>query len=177
MNIISTHDTIRAITSLSGADFPCTKKERAHFTLSNKDYETAKKRLMCAVVLQTFLPGIPTIYYGDEIGMEGLEDPFNRMPMKWDKVDFEILSWYRLILKIRKENRPAYEGGLKVENYNESFLWFSRTHDGKTIDVFVNASSENQFNIDYNGKDLISGGDVSCVKLPPNTSKIFLRLL
>ena len=48
-----------------------------------------------AVTLQFMLPDIPSIYYGDEIGMQGYEDPLNRLPMRWDDVDEELLAYYR----------------------------------------------------------------------------------
>ena len=63
---------------------------------------------MIASAIQFFLPGVPCVYYGDEIGMQGFEDPINRRPFTWDNIDDEILSHYKYLGKLRKDNREDF---------------------------------------------------------------------
>jgi len=84
MNFLSTHDTPR-ILSVLGGNMPDTKEARAAFCLTEGEREEAEKKLRLAAFLQFVLPGIPSVYYGDEIGMEGFEDPFCRRFFSWEK--------------------------------------------------------------------------------------------
>ena len=64
------------------------------------------------------LPGVPCIYYGDERGMEGYSDPFNRATVNCDNADQNLLEWYKKIISIRK-NHQVYVSG-KCETVAES---------------------------------------------------------
>ena len=76
MNFLGTHDTARVLTILSGAQLSHIDKNRqAEFSLTDSEKAIAKKRLLCAASLIYALPGVPTIYYGDEAGLEGGVDP------------------------------------------------------------------------------------------------------
>ena len=80
MNSLSTHDTPRAITTLAGESME--GKDRTwqanHHYLPMDAYRHGQVLLKMASVLQYFLPGIPCLYYGDEAGLSGYADPFNR---------------------------------------------------------------------------------------------------
>ena len=79
MNFVSTHDIARAITRLGGER--CDDKSKdwmAERYLSPEEYSKGKNLLKAAMALQFFLPGVPSIYYGDEAGLQGYKDPFNR---------------------------------------------------------------------------------------------------
>ena len=86
MNHLGTHDTPRILTVL-GEPFCGTKDERAHRRMTPVQRKTALMRLRMAVFLQFTLPGMPCIYYGDEAGMEGFEDPFCRACYPWGRED------------------------------------------------------------------------------------------
>ncbi len=126
MNSLSTHDTPRILTLLSGVTYT-TRDERASAVLSGADRENAMARTKLAVALQFTLPGNPAIYYGDEIGMEGYEDPFNRRYFRWDNVDHELASFYRKAAKLKEH--PAvkavrtdficYGGLLHMRRYSD----------------------------------------------------------
>ncbi len=112
MNIIGTHDTERILTVLGGK--PCgnrTNKELSTAKMSADERKNGIKLLKLAYLLISTLPGFPCIYYGDEIGMEGYRDPFNRLPYPWGKEDIDLLSWYRKIGEIRR-SRPEFKEGL-----------------------------------------------------------------
>ena len=115
MTLIDSHDTVRAINFLSGVEMAeATKEERRDYRLSPEEYERGKKGLKLASVLQYFLPGVPSLYYGDEAGMEGFEDPINRRPFPWGKEDRDILSHYQKLGELRKDNRDIFLEPVRV---------------------------------------------------------------
>lgn len=121
MNILGTHDTVRVKTVLSGQyiDDGMSREEKQKFRLDARHETLAIKRLMLAAFLQMTFVGVPCIYYGDEIGMQGLSDPFNRMPYTWRCVDTELLDYYKKLICLRNsldclktgEFKPVYAGG------------------------------------------------------------------
>lgn len=115
MTLIGTHDTVRALNALgntSGGEF-ISKFEKQKFRMSGTQYESARARLMVGSAIQFFLPGVPTVYYGDEIGMQGFEDPLNREPMP-EKGDDIILAHYKTLGAVRKKYREDFAGGFEI---------------------------------------------------------------
>ncbi len=85
MNVVGTHDTARALTLLGVTEneWKMDRNGRAHYQLPPDRLEIALRRLRMAAVIQFTMPGSPTIYYGDEAGQQGFEDPFNRRTYPW----------------------------------------------------------------------------------------------
>ncbi len=111
MNHIGTHDTMRAITAMVAES--CEGRDRrwqANRTLTENQLEIGTQMLKTAAAIQFTLPGIPSIYYGDEAGLTGYKDPFNRGCYPWGKENSELIGWYRELGKIRKENASLYDG-------------------------------------------------------------------
>ncbi|MCR4661960.1 MAG: glycoside hydrolase family 13 protein, partial [Clostridia bacterium] len=107
--LVDSHDTIRILNYL--ADVDCsqmTKEEKKHRFLTFNEYLLARKRLYFITAIQFFLPGVPTIYYGDEVGMQGFEDPLNRRPFPWGKEDEQILKHYKYLGNLRKKHRKDF---------------------------------------------------------------------
>lgn len=102
MSLLGTHDTVRIITALGGEHSLKTKTERLKFRMSDGEYREAARRLKAASAIQYFLPGLPTIYYGDEIGMQGYEDPINRRPFAYGFEDVDMLKHYRYLGSVHK---------------------------------------------------------------------------
>ena len=67
-----------------------------------------------ASCLQYFLPGVPSLYYGDEAGMQGFEDPLNRRPYPWGQEDGELLAHYAMLGRLRKEYREEFTAQANV---------------------------------------------------------------
>lgn len=85
MNIMGTHDTPRILTLLGEKRTP----------------EDARHMLFCGLFIWGFLPGIPCIYYGDEIGMTGGKDPANRSCFRQEEADAEVAGFYKKFLAFR----------------------------------------------------------------------------
>ena len=140
MNIICTHDTLRSLTAFSSIDsHRLSLDERASYKMSEPEYASARQLLLLAATLQFTLPGVPCIYYGDEAGLEGYEDPFNRYCYPWGQEDQEILNWYKKLGKIRKNYSIALNGNMKIIYAQDGTVVYSR---GETLITAVNAGNE-----------------------------------
>lgn len=127
MNHIGTHDTERALTVLGGP--PLNGGDRAwqsSHSLSPEQLEQGLAKLKLASLLQFTLPGVPCIYYGDEAGMEGYRDPFNRGCYPWGEENTELISWYRGLAAIRGRYSVFREGSLRNVYSHGSLMCFQR---------------------------------------------------
>ncbi len=114
MNHIGTHDTQRALTALVGES--CIYRDRewqSGKTLSDEQKQFGIRLLKQAAVLQFTLPGVPSIYYGDEAGMQGYKDPFNRGFFPWGKEDSDLQSFYIALGNFRRENAQFVDAECK----------------------------------------------------------------
>ncbi len=140
MNFLSTHDTERIISVLADVGISSmSNRELASFRLDEASREAALKRLRVAWTLLAAFPGIPCIYYGDEAGMEGGHDPFNRLPYVWGREDKELTDFYRRIGEIRK-NEPIFaHGNLEIidTGYSNRFM-LAREYNGRRLIAAVN---------------------------------------
>jgi glycosidase len=111
MNLLSTHDTVRLLSAVSGINvYGKTKEEQELAYIPETEYKGAVERLKTAVLLQYTLPGVPSVYYGDEVGMQGFIDPLNRRCYPWGKENKEILEYYKKLGQIRS-SFSAFESG------------------------------------------------------------------
>lgn len=114
MNHIGTHDTVRAITRLAGESSEYRDREwQSSHKLSIFEYKQGVERLKLAAALQYTLPGVPSVYYGDEAGLQGYRDPFNRGCYPWGNENRELIDFYKTLGKIRAENSAFKEGQFK----------------------------------------------------------------
>ncbi len=119
-NHLSSHDTPRALNVL-GHDL---------------------KRQRLALVLQMTLPGMPIIYYGDEIGMDGENDPDNRKTMKWDSINQETLSLTKKLVILRKREASLREGSFQSVSLVPEIYSFIRRHGNTLFLILVNRNQE-----------------------------------
>jgi len=152
MNILGTHDTPRILTVL-GNQVCETKEQMEVARLDDEAKKSAKAKLKMAALLQFTLPGVPCIYYGDEIGMEGDRDPFCRKCYDWENADEDLRTYYRNLGKIRQSDlKGIFSEGVYREIYaDSSCLVFERRTDSNCVYIFVNCSNRN-YNINFHGK-------------------------
>lgn len=139
MNLLGTHDTPRILTALVD-EFDGSREQQAHRRLSDDQRTEALQRLMGAAFLQFTLPGSPSIYYGDEAGMEGYKDPFNRRTYPWGKEDGMLLSHFRRLGQLRREYPCLQQGDISFFHAAENRLGFCRSYGGQTLFVYINRS-------------------------------------
>lgn len=119
--LIGSHDTVRAINVYAGAcGDEMSKEEKRAYVLTEEQYELGKKRMKLASSLQYFLSGVPMVYYGDEAGMTGFEDPINRRPYPWGKADEELVAHYAYLGRLRSEHRAEFIKDADVFTENDT---------------------------------------------------------
>ena len=141
MNLLGTHDTPRILTALVD-DFDGSREEKARRHLSRNQLDVAYDRLRTASLLQYTLPGSPSLYYGDEAGMEGYRDPFNRRPYPWGREAPELLSHYQRLGRLRREHEAFRLGDIQFFAAQDKHIGFTRSYEGKTFRVYCNRSGD-----------------------------------
>ena len=141
MNSLGTHDTPRILTLLGagGERRDQSRDWRANFRLEGDALRLAKERLRAAALLLFCFPGSPTVYYGDEAGMEGFEDPFNRRTYPWGHEDQELLAWFKQLGALRKTHPALRRGTIRYVAAEGPLLAFARADDGEEILCVCNA--------------------------------------
>jgi len=113
-------------------------------TICKSNWE--KEKLL--IVFQMTYPGMPVVYYGDEIGLEGETDPDCRQTMKWCSVNEKILEFYKRMIKIRNENDSLKYGSFSHLNLENGLYGFVREFKNDSIIVVINKSDRFcQFNL------------------------------
>ena len=147
MNHIGTHDTARILTVLGQTDdYIGDRNWQAGRLLSHEEYHRGLARLRVAAVLQYTLPGVPSLYYGDEAGMQGYCDPFCRATYPWDYQNSDLLEFYRNLGSIRL-NSSAFKTGdfIPYTMQNDAFAYI-RCQDKTAAFIAVNRG-EGEVNI------------------------------
>ncbi len=144
MNILGTHDTPRILTILGSDRVPTTKEASEGFRLNICEIRKGIDKLKIASLLQFTLYGVPSVYYGDEVGLEGNMDPFNRKCFPWGKENQEILSWYQKLSKIRN-NTLFKDGRTNILVQDRGLFVFERTNGNENIIVAVNMGREKYY--------------------------------
>lgn len=179
MNFLGTHDTPRILTMLSGHPLPENREEQSSFRLSHEERAVALCRLrQAAAVLFTF-PGSPMIYYGDEAGMEGAADPFNRGTYPWGHEDQDLLAWFTALGQLRKNRVSLRRGTIRWLKAQGPLLCYVReVPDEATVTLINTGDTEQHFPLpDAVYRDLLSGETVSGTEtiLPPHSVRLFGR--
>ena len=160
MNFLGTHDTPRVLSLLGEGQTPADKAERAAFRLRPEEERLGKERWKLASALLYAFPGSPMLFYGDEAGLQGLEDPFCRGGYPWGREDEDLLAWFRLLGRLRK--RPSLRrGDLTWLHAQGPLLAFRRQAEGETTAAAFNAGdAEAALTLPWEGRealDLLTG--------------------
>lgn len=175
MNIIGTHDTERIITVLGGErSNGYTNAELSVKKMTPSEYKKGKARLKMAYTALSTLPGIPAIFYGDEVGLQGYHDPFNRRPFPWGREDKDLLSHYRALGKIRRGHEVYKKGEFSLIRLEDKCLAFSRRDERYEYVTVIN-NSEEDMHISFEGRAeaLIGSVRKSNFELGPLSSEIY----
>lgn len=187
-NLLSSHDTERLSSLIQNPD----RKYEHDANEGNKNYKPGKptgediEKQKLVAAFQLLYRGAPMIYYGDEVGMWGADDPHDRKPMVWDDLVYEneiineqsgfktgygsytveqnkeLLKFYKDIIEIRNRNKALSEGIIKfifADNEKKSFVFESINKDEKIICAFNLGESEVSIPLDFEVVELYTSND------------------
>ena len=137
-------------------------------------------RIKLAIAYQFLYLGVPYIYYGDEVGLDGGDDPQNRKCMIWDeeKQNKELLNFYKKMIKIRASNKALVHGDFEEVYCDENLLAFKRVLNDEKLIVIFNNSDEDaiiELNLKCSAKELITGNiqELKKINLDKRSFKVF----
>lgn len=148
LNMISSHDVERIVTLMSGAPtrHEVDRNQQASFSLSGDSLELALKRSRVVYAVAMTMPGVPCIFYGDELGVQGYGDPFCRSCFPWERMDEvdpngKMRNYIKQLIALRKSSKAFSVGELEtayslgntyayVRSYgDEKYLIVANFHD------------------------------------------------
>ena len=155
--------------------------EQTRFKLDAEHEKLGKARLKMAALWQMTYPGVPCIYYGDELGMQGFKDPTNRRPYQWEGGDLELRETYKKFIKMRNDNIVLQTGEfLPLPSYGDIFAYarvirngrdvFDQEAENKIFLVAFNRSRYNAQDVSLDVSDFANGIFVDAFD-PENTQK------
>ncbi len=189
MNLLDSHDVERVSTMVVNPDL---LYDHGGNPAQTRTFDVRKPTLQereiqkLIVGMQFTLPGAPQIYYGDEVGMWGGDDPDCRKPMVWKELKYEtetthpfglartvdevkfdenIFKWYQKMATIRNENKVLSLGDIKFYIFDEAkkIMGYRRVFEGENIFMIINNNpAANKIELD---KGMLSAGINSYVDL------------
>ena len=159
MNLLGTHDTERILTVLgdNGAGEALCNDELAYLRLTPEAKKEAIERLKLAAALQFTVFGVPSVYYGDEAGLEGYHDPFCRMPFPWGEENEGLQAHYRALGKLRRTHPCLAMGEFRFLEHGADYVAYERTRDGDRLIVLVSMGEAHTFSLGRRYKNALSG--------------------
>ncbi len=182
MNLISSHDQPRALHALGAKGDEQDAAEIAR----------ARQRLLLAVFVQMTYPGAPTVYYGDEVGVTGGDDPYNRKTYPWPdlggKPDLALRAQFKRLIAMRRAHAVLRRGELLAPLYVDANTWVFARRSGDTwaISASNNAGQEREVRLELPAgapaawRDVLEGGDVAAaggaltLRLPPLFGRVLV---
>jgi cyclomaltodextrinase / maltogenic alpha-amylase / neopullulanase len=143
MNLLSSHDQARALHHFGHRDE----------TSSPETIAIAKQRLKLAVLFQVTYPGSPTIYYGDEVGVTGGDDPYNRATYPWEdlggKPDNALLADFKQLFRLRNDLAVLRRGSIDAPIYIDEnvIVLLRRLGDTHAVIAMNNAATPKQISV------------------------------
>jgi len=157
MNILDTHDTIRALTFLGAENDVYEYAIDGKYTLNEEERERGVKLLKLATLMQFTVMGVPTVFYGDEAGIEGMKDPYCRTPYPWGNENQDLISWYQKLGELRN-NKVLEDGDMKIKYANNGVIIYERIKGDNKIIVAINASHDTfEFIVERNMFNFMTG--------------------
>ena len=139
MNLLGTHDTVRIATKLTGHTVDLNDRaKQVQVELSEDEIAISKRRLRLAFTMSFTLPGIPSIYYGDETPMFGYRDPFNRKPFEKPNEDNELYKHLKFLGRLRTEYSCFKSGKLSFISAADGVIAYSRKDENCEVVIILN---------------------------------------
>ena len=139
MNFLSTHDTERGITAIAGE--PANGRDRywqSKRMIPGDRIDDALRRVLLAYAMLYTLPGVPCVYYGDEIGMQGYRDPFNRAYFDWNSTERRLRVPLTNLARLRR-SCDAFDGGsMELVEASADVLHYRRVGKEQSAEIILN---------------------------------------
>ena len=139
MNFLSTHDTERGITAIAGE--PANGRDRywqSKRMIPGDRIDDALRRVLLAYAMLYTLPGVPCVYYGDEIGMQGYRDPFNRAYFDWNSTERRLRVPLTNLARLRR-SCDAFDGGsMELVEASADVLHYRRVGKEQSAETILN---------------------------------------
>ena len=156
MNLVGSHDTTRILSYLDGIGDDRNQKDfDSAFPTYEKTSQLAKERQHLVAFLQFTYAGAPTIYYGDEIGMVGSDDPDDRRAFEWGKGSEELVNWYARLAAIRNAYPALRTGSVDVVDTHDASLMGYYRDD--ILVVANNSGADKSYAVEGDYIDLVTG--------------------
>ena len=181
MNLLSTHDTERILTLIAGE--PLNGRDRkwqAETKMTQEQRERGLQIMKIASGIQYTLPGFPCVYYGDEAGMEGYKDPFNRCGFPWGKEEKELVNWHKSLGELRQTISALWDGEFMPVYCKGNVLSYLR-HDNESgiycafnmgdVDIIMDIPA-----VLYNGKPMMGTEVVKDRVIVPAKGTAFIAM-
>ena len=162
MNSLTTHDLDRIRTALA-TDVTLrnlSREEQLNVKISSRALKKAIKLEKLAAVIQFAVPGVPCIYYGDEQGMTGVCDPFNRLPFKEDEEDTGLHNYYSDLAGLRNRLSSLQDGNAEFCALSDDVISILRYNDSGAVLAIINRGDKSAtYRVDGSkaGKGIING--------------------
>jgi glycosidase len=152
MNLLSSHDQARSLHVFGWHD-------------DTKDpavIERARQRLKLAVLFQMVYPGAPTVYYGDEVGLNGGDDPMNRKPYPWADEgglpDLALLTDFKRLIRLRNEHPVLRRGSLAAPLFADEHVLVLLRRLGDTWAIAALNNAETPRRVSFALPDGVAAG-------------------
>ena len=153
MNFTSTHDITRAINIFGTKEFQYSGEWawnlnngdlewQKNYVLSPEDYQKGKEIYKSYIYALLFLPGNLSIFYGDEVGVQGMGNLCNRKPFPWNSIDYDLLNFFKEVGNVRKKETFLEKADFYLTDINDSYFSFERVSEKERALVYINRSSE-----------------------------------
>ena len=160
LNLLGSHDTVRALTELSGAPHrdALTMEEQGRYKPNGDQLAHGRARLVLAAMLQMAVPGVACIYYGDEAGLQGMADPYCRATYPWGREDAELLGRYKALTKAKTSCAALKNGACGFSAVGEDAFAVLRCTPEESALAIVNRA-ENSVEVELSAESFLEGPD------------------
>lgn len=174
MNLVGSHDRPRILSLLGQA----LRGQAQAVCMTGEQLEIANKRLQLLTIWQMTFPGVPCIYYGDEAGVQGGTDPYNRSCYPWGEENPELLTFYKRLTGLRTNNQVFVDGDWQIVYAENEVLAYTRTSNEQTMLIALNPCGQSRtIRLELPAQRLLSMLDGSELHATANALQIELHAL
>ncbi len=145
LNLVGSHDRARVLSVLGGQRDPGTDEGRGLAVPTREERDLARRRMPLLWAIQMAMPGVPCVYYGDEAGLFGFGDPWNRGTFPWSREDGELTELLRRWIDRRRRTPELITGKFLPEARGDDVLVLRRQGPEREVTVCVNRAGEERW--------------------------------